>query len=1161
VAEGPYGKLIRVIREVSDAAGEATGLRRGLEGAAEAVGAEVAALLRSRSVLAAVRVPPGPVPEAGVLLALADPTAGPVVLPGVGAYRTAVVPIGNGAGKLLVIRSGATPFTDEDTGLLTAMAEALTLAARMLAAVDGDRESLSERHRLLERLTRIQRSWAGPDSLEEALDAVTAGAAELLGEGAVASVRLIDPDDPSFLITSSTSGLAPGVVEQIRRVPRRQGIGAMALETERLVVVEDYASMPAMIPALVADGIRAAMASPIRLEGKVTGSLNVGLRRAGRSFTRNEQAALQAFAEYAGLLIADSRKAVAMAEQAELTRLLQSVAVAANEADSLEEAVEACLEPICVLTGWPVGHVYDRTDVPGPELASSRFWYLAEPERFRGFQVLTDSIRFASGVGLPGQVLASGRPVWIPDVGGDPDFSRAGSAAAAALKGALGVPILAGREVAAVIEFFSTEALRPTEGLLDAMAQIGIQLGRVVERSRAAAALRQSTERARQVIEAAGQAFILMDEAGRVNGWNAQAERTFGWSRDEVVGRLLTEVAIPGWRHATYEQVMAGLLATGEDRSATAEAEVPSRRVEGTMLHRDGHEFPVELTVWAMPSEEGGLVGVFVNDITQRKGDEEALRVSQEQLARAQHLAHIGSLQWDLQTDRATVSDELYRILGLEPEDGPPGSETLLERIHPRHRQKFRRRFVIALREGRTFEMDVPVVRPDGEERALLLRCEVISDDRRTPARFLATCQDVTERRRAEGALRDSEKRFRSFVQNSSDLTLACDAGGVLIYVSPASERILGIDDAWLTGQRAAELVHPDDRAALEERLAATVQQGVAAGTLRCRVGHADGSFRWVEATFTNLLDDAAVRGLVLNLRDVTDRHRLETELRHAQKLESVGQLAAGIAHEINTPVQFVGDNVRFLRDAFDGLIVALEPPGAIRHGGPGGPGQPAAGGAAGAGGGGTDLVFLTEEVPLAIDQTLQGVERIATIVRAMKAFGHPSGEQKAPADLNQAVRDTLIVANNAFKYVADVVTDLGELPPVWCHLGDINQVLLNLIVNASHAISAAVDSNGGRGTITVRTSRDGAEVAIEVADTGVGIPPEIAERIFEPFFTTKEVGEGTGQGLSLAYSLVHDRHGGSIGFRTEPGRGTTFTVRLPVGSAPRERVQEIGLV
>ena len=352
-----------------------------------------------------------------MLLALADPTPGPLFLPGVGACRTAVVPNDRAPGRLLVIRSGGTPFTDPDIGLLTAMAETLTLAARMLEAVDGDRESLSERHRLLERLTRIQRWWGGRGSLEEALDAVTAGAAELLGEGAVASVRLIDPDDPSFLITPSTSGLAPGVAEQIRRVPRRQGIGGMALEKERLVVVDDYASLPAMIPALVADGIRAAMAAPIRLEGEVAGSLNVGVREAGRSFTRNEQAALQAFAEYAGLLIADSRRAVAMAEQAELTRLLQSVDVAANEADTLEEALEACLEPICVHTGWPVGHAYYCTDAPVPELASSRFWYLGEPERFRGFQALTDSIRLASGVGLPAQVLATS-PGFNPAVPG-----------------------------------------------------------------------------------------------------------------------------------------------------------------------------------------------------------------------------------------------------------------------------------------------------------------------------------------------------------------------------------------------------------------------------------------------------------------------------------------------------------------------------------------------------------------------------------------------------------------------------------------------------------------------------------------------------------------------------------------------------------------------
>ena len=167
-----------------------------------------------------------------------------------------------------------------------------------------------------------------------------------------------------------------------------------------------------------------------------------------------------------------------------------------------------------------------------------------------------------------------------------PADSRAGSAAEAALKGALSVPILAGREVAAVIEFFSTEALRPTEGLLDAMAQIGIQLGRVVERSRAAAALRQTTQRARQIIEAAGQGFISIDEAGRLTGWNAQAERTFGWCRGEVEGRLLTEVVIPASRQETYKQTIAGLIAMGKGWATTMGAISTNPRIAGRFRRR-----------------------------------------------------------------------------------------------------------------------------------------------------------------------------------------------------------------------------------------------------------------------------------------------------------------------------------------------------------------------------------------------------------------------------------------------------------------------------------------------------------------------------------------------------------------------------------------------
>ncbi len=190
--------------------------------------------------------------------------------------------------------------------------------------------------------------------------------------------------------------------------------------------------------------------------------------------------------------------------------------------------------------------------------------------------------------------------------------------------------------------------------------------------------------------------------------------------------------------------------------------------------------------------------------------------------------------------------------------------------------------------------------------------------------------------------------------------------------------------------------------------------------------------------------------------------------------------------------------------------------------------------------------------MPAAVDRCLEGLRRVGDIVRSMKEFSHPNQDAPSPADLNAAILSTLTIARHEYKYVAEVETHFAELPPVVCHIGELNQVFLNIIVNAAHAIADVVAGTDRKGLISVSTAQDGDEVLVCVADTGGGIPEEIQGKIFDPFFTTKEIGRGTGQGLAIARSVVVDKHGGTVTFETRPGLGTTFRIRLPI--QPRAR-------
>ncbi|HKO30692.1 MAG TPA: ATP-binding protein [Nitrospiraceae bacterium] len=309
-----------------------------------------------------------------------------------------------------------------------------------------------------------------------------------------------------------------------------------------------------------------------------------------------------------------------------------------------------------------------------------------------------------------------------------------------------------------------------------------------------------------------------------------------------------------------------------------------------------------------------------------------------------------------------------------------------------------------------------------------------------------------------------------------------------------------------------------------------------------------EGKKAFVKMTVSPIRDNSGI-GYIFMGEDITGRLVLEHELAQAQKLESIGQLAAGIAHEINTPIQFVGDNVRFLSDSFADLHAALTRYREILAAAKTGHSLPSelietceaelqqA-----------DLDFLSDETPKAFAQTVEGIKRVATIVRAMKEFAHPGSHEKAVVDLNKAIESTVIVARNEWKYVADLQTNLDPLlPPVLCLVGEFNQVVLNMIINATHAIADAVKGTGKKGMITISTTRADDSAEIRIADTGGGIPEAIRHKIFDPFFTTKDIGKGTGQGLAIARSVVVDKHGGTIGMESDVGKGTTFIIRLPL--------------
>jgi two-component system, NtrC family, sensor kinase len=403
---------------------------------------------------------------------------------------------------------------------------------------------------------------------------------------------------------------------------------------------------------------------------------------------------------------------------------------------------------------------------------------------------------------------------------------------------------------------------------------------------------------------------------------------------------------------------------------------------------------------------------------------------------------------------------------------------------------------------------------------------------------------DVTEREQAQA--------FRSVIMDDmAEGLYTVDGDGKVTSMNRAASEMLGWAEKDLLGLSVHDMVHaapwhdaPQPESECPLRLIRTAGRSVQ--SIDETFVRRDGTTFGVECSVASLDIGGELPGAVVTFRDMTEVRRAELEARHDQKLESLGRLSAGLAHEINTPIQFVGDNTRFLADAYqdmlDLLLVYREcmapALGELQWSARTERAQQAEAKA--------DVEYLAAEIPAAVSQSLEGVERVASLVRAMKSFSYKDATEQAYADLNEAVRTTLTVARNEVKYVADVVLDLGELPDVLCHLGDLNQVFLNLLVNAADALKDKAE----RGEIRISSRTDGPTAVLTFADNGAGIPADIQQSIFEPFFTTKEVGKGTGQGLALARAVL-EKHGGSIEVRSVVGEGTEFILRLPVAGKP----------
>lgn len=689
-------------------------------------------------------------------------------------------------------------------------------------------------------------------------------------------------------------------------------------------------------------------------------------------------------------------------------------------ATSLDTVAQDVMKTICDVLDWKVGVLW-RVDEEMQVLRYVTDWKTSGAQA-EMFLEQTRRSNFARGIGLSGNVWASGKVEWKSDITSESNFPRASFAEKEGFRTAFAFPIKLEGNVQAVMEFFSDAVRPPDQQMLRLFDTVATKVSWFLSRQTIERHLRISEARLSDILNLAADAVVTVNDSQRIVLFNQGAERIFGYAAEEVLGQPLDSIIPDRFRGAPRHYVHAFASDSTAARTMHERTEVKGRR-------KSGEEFPAEASIARVTVEGQTTYTAILRDISQRKEEEQSLRAAK------------------------------------------------------------------ALAEQSAFQ---------------------------------------------KAAVMASVEAF--FIGIS-------ETGAVFEWAGQA-EKFFGISLMEASGRPIQDLSIGWNREAIQEAISRATNTIRAVRLEKVRVVTHENREQFLKMTVSPLCKDTGVDVIIMG-EDITGRLDLERELAQAQKLESIGHLAAGIAHEINTPTQFVGDNVHFLADSFADLHTVLARYRELLASAKTGACAPDLIEACELELQRADLDYLTEEIPKAIMQSNEGVERIARIVRAMKDFAHPGSEEKVCVDLNKAIGSTVEVSRNEWKYVADLTTDLApDLPLVPCLQGQFNQVILNLIVNAAHAIGDRIKSTGPKGIISIMSRRIDDRAEIRITDNGSGIPEDIRHKIFDPFFTTKEVGKGTGQGLAIARSVVVDKHRGTITVESQVGQGTTFIIRLPLNGS-----------